>query len=35
MLILIHTKKLIKKALISFEATSQYRSIKTTINVDY
>ena len=32
---LINTKKLIKKALISFEATSQYRSIKTTINVDY
>lgn len=32
---LIYTKKLIKKVLISFEATSQYRSIKTTINVDY
>lgn len=32
---LIETKKLIKKVLISFEATSQYRSIKTTINVDY
>lgn len=32
---LIETKKLIKKVLISFEATSQYRSIKTIINVDY
>lgn len=32
---LINTKKLIKKVLISFEATSQYRSIKTTLNVDY
>lgn len=32
---LIQTKKLIKKVLTSFEATSQYRSIKTTINVDY
>jgi primosomal protein N' (replication factor Y) len=29
------TKKIIKKALVSFEATSQYRAIKTTINVDY
>ena len=32
---LIGTKKIIKKALVSFEATSQYRAIKTTINVDY
>lgn len=32
---LVETKKIIKKALVSFEATSQYRAIKTTINVDY
>jgi primosomal protein N' (replication factor Y) len=32
---LVNTKKIIKKALVSFEATSQYRAIKTTINVDY
>jgi primosomal protein N' (replication factor Y) len=32
---LIGTKNIIKKALVSFEATSQYRAIKTTINVDY
>lgn len=32
---LVVTKKIIKKALVSFEATSQYRAIKTTINVDY
>lgn len=32
---LIGTKKIIKKVLVSFEATSHYRAIKTTINVDY
>ena len=32
---LVVTKKIIKKALVSFEATSQYRAIKTTTNVDY
>ncbi len=32
---LVETKKIIKKALVSFEATSQYRAVKTTINVDY
>ena len=32
---LIGTKKIIKKVLVSFEATSHYRDIKKTINVDY
>lgn len=32
---LMHTKKLIKKVLMSFDAVPQYRTIKLTINVDY